>query len=103
MKKKIFINFLIFILITACGYKPIYKKNEISTIEVDKIEFLGERKINNRILDFIKIKKNSSDNISQSLILNSTKENIITSKDKKGNPSTYKMTIKTNIILVIIL
>jgi len=99
MKKKIFANFLIFILITACGYKPIYKKNEIATIEVSKIEFLGERKINNRILDFVKIKKSNSDNISQTFILNSTKENIITSKDKKGNPATYQMTIKTNIIL----
>ena len=99
MKKKILTNFLIFILITACGYKPIYKKNKIASIEVGKIEFLGERKINNRILDFIKIEKNSSNNISQTLILNSTKENIITSKDKTGNPSTYKMTIKTNIIL----
>ena len=99
MKKKIFTNFLLFILITACGYKPIYKKNEIATIEVGKIEFLGERKINNKIVDLIKIEKNSSDNISQTLILNSTKENIITSKDKTGNPSTYQMTIETNIIL----
>ena len=92
MKKKILTNFLIFILITACGYKPIYKKNSI-------LPTSSERKINNRILDFVKIEKNSSNNIFQTLILNSTKENIITSKDKTGNPSTYKMTIKTNIIL----
>ena len=99
MKKKIVTNFLMFILITACGYKPIYKKNEIATIKVSKIEFLGERKINNRILDFVKIEKENSDNVSQTLILNSTKENIVTSKDKTGNPSTYQMIIKTNIIL----
>ncbi len=95
MKKVIL--FLSFLLLVSCGYQPIFSSKtsnflveEIIYDENDRISF----KIRNNLTylgkneNYIKIFK---------LKLSSEKKIDISSKDSKGDPLVYKMTINTNI------
>ena len=94
--KKI-ILFLSFLLLVSCGYQPIFSSKtsnflveEIIYDENDRISF----KIRNNLTylgkneNYIKVLK---------LKLSSEKKIDISSKDSKGDPLVYKMTINTNI------
>ena len=95
MKKVIL--FLSFLLLVSCGYQPIFSSKtsnflveEIIYDENDRISF----KIRNNLTylgkneNYIKVFK---------LKLSSEKKIDISSKDSKGDPLVYKMTINTNI------
>ena len=96
--KKILIVF--FLILTSCGYQPIYKANEnTKNININEVIYLGDQKINNEIysrLPFILIKGN--ENLSK-LSLESKKEIKITSKDSKGQAVSYRTTINVKILI----
>ena len=97
--KKILIVF--FLILTSCGYQPIYKANEnTKNININEVIYLGDQKINNEIysrLPFILIKGN--ENLSK-LSLESKKEIKITSKDSKGQAVSYRTTINVKILIL---
>ena len=64
MKK--FLLIITLILITSCGYKPIYSNNDIKNNEFYKINLNGDKKINNRIANFLSLKENKS-NLSENI------------------------------------
>ena len=96
--KKILIVF--FLILTSCGYQPIYKANEnTKNININEVIYLGNQKINNEIysrLPFILIKGN--ENLSK-LSLESKKEIKITSKDSKGQAVSYRTTVNVKILI----
>ena len=96
--KKILIVF--FLILTSCGYQPIYKANEnTKNININEVIYLGDQKINNEIysrLPFILIKGN--ENLSK-LSLESKKEIKITSKDSKGQAVSYRTTVNVKILI----
>ena len=67
----------------------------------DKIFFAngGDRNINNRIISGTFIDQNSEQYTHEKIILKNTKEIIETSKDSKGQPDTYKMTIMLDVLI----
>ncbi len=94
--KKI-ILFLAFLLLTSCGYEPMFSsKNHNFLIEEiiynhnDQISLKIEKKLN-----YFKSAKNYTKVIK--LKLNSKKKISISSKDSKGDPLVYKMIINSNI------
>ena len=91
--------FLIFIFLSNCGYSPIYEVNQKLNFKIDTINYSGDRKIGREIEKGLeKFKNNESQNIFDADIFISKKQEIVT-KDKKGDPSSYKMTIELTLNL----
>ena len=97
MKKK-----LIFILLflTSCGFEPIYSSKNSNNFIFKKIETIGEKTINRRIISAISAKENNIDFSHKKLILENEKNIIETSKNTKGQPDSFKMAIKFKITLI---
>lgn len=94
MKKLIFVVIALFML-NNCGYSPIYSsKNNNFNIDISQKD---RSKLNSKIENNIKKFSNqNSENIIQLEISSNKKINII-SKDKKGDPSRFSMTISLTI------
>ena len=93
--KKFILNIIIFIFISGCGYVPIYSVNNNKVnFEIGRININGDRDLNQNIINQLKnLKtKKESNTITYNLTINTNIEKIVTSKDSKGNPKTYKMT-----------
>ena len=97
--KKIFIVFLL--ILTSCGYQPLYKTNQnIINLNINEVIFSGDQKINDvifRELPFILVKNDESLN---KLSLESKKEIKITSKNSKGQALSYRTIIKVKILVL---
>ena len=83
----------------SCGYEPLYlKKNDLNQ-QINIITFSGDQKINKIIISSLGIKKNRNLTSGYILTLKSSKKIDVVSKDKTGNPSTYKSSIIVNFTL----
>ena len=94
--KKI-ILFLSFLLTVSCGYQPIFSSKK-SNFLIEEIIYDTNDKISLKIknnLNYLSKVKNYSKIIK--IKLNSEKNILIASKDAKGNPLVYKMTITSNV------
>ena len=94
MKKLIFLVIALFML-NNCGYSPIYSsKNNNFYIDISQKD---RSKLNSKIENSIKkFSSKNNENIIQLEISSNKKINII-SKDKKGDPSRFSMTISLTI------
>ena len=94
MKKLIFVVIALFML-NNCGYNPIYssKNNNfyIDILQKDK------SKLNSKIENNIKKYSNQNSENTIKLEISSNKKINVTSKDSKGDPSKFQMTITLNI------
>ena len=95
--KKILI--IIFFLISACGYQPIYKVDkEITKIKIKEVKFSGDQEISKEV--FLKlpftIEKNDDLN---TLIIESRKVVSETSKNSKGQATSYRTSLNINLKL----
>jgi len=94
--KKI-ILFLGFLSLVSCGYQPIFS-NKDSNFLIEEIIFDKNDKVSLKIengLNYLTLVKNYTEVIK--LKLKSEKKIDVSSKDSKGDPLVYKMTIKSNI------
>ena len=100
--KKFILNIIIIILISSCGYVPIYSVSNKVNFEIGKVNITGDRDLNQYIVNQLKNLKSKNKNNPTIFDLNiSTKiERIVTSKDSKGNPKTYKMISIVNLTTV---
>tara|TARA_B100001057_G_scaffold443943_1_gene480488 strand:- start:2854 stop:3300 length:447 start_codon:yes stop_codon:yes gene_type:complete len=96
MKKILII--LIFAL-TSCGYQPLYSNKNSNKIIFKDIELIGDKNINNIIISGTFINQNSEQYTHEKIILKNNKNIIETSKDSKGQPDTYKMTITLDVFI----
>ena len=89
----------IFIFVLSCGYTPIYQSDKKLSIKLDTINFSGNKKIGREIVKNLEKYKNSdTDNIFDLIVSTSKKEDIVT-KDKKGNATSYKLSLEIDIKL----
>ena len=98
MIKKIFFLALILSL-SNCGYNPIYLKKIDTKLLVKSYQLAGEKNINKRIVSYLGIKNNNNENAKHNLKLNSTKLVETVAKDKLGNASVYKTTIRVELLI----
>ena len=95
MKKLVIIIIALFIL-NNCGYTPIYSSKQ-ENFYIKEISQKNKSKLNSKIINNIKRFSNQdSENVIQ-LEISSNKEIDIISKDEKGNPSRFQMTVFLNI------
>ena len=94
MKKIIFIFIALFML-NNCGYTPIYSsKNNNFYIEISQKD---RSKLNSKVVNNIKRFSNQNSENTIELEISSNKKINVTSKDSKGDPSKFQMTITLNI------
>ena len=94
MIKKIFI---LFFFLNACGYQPLYVSKK--EIVFKNIVFLGDKKINRKVISLSSIKKDPENTINNELILQSGQKISATSKDTTGQAASYRTEVE--IILII--
>ena len=99
MKKIIYL--ISFFLIVGCnGYKPIFSKKNVNYFIAD-IEITKNNKVSREIKKKLQIYKNKDyRKKAYFLKINSNKEDLIVSKDSKGNPKIYQMTIRVDIEII---
>lgn len=86
-----------FLFITACGYEPIYVNN--NTISFNKINLVGDEKINRKLNSILLLKDNINDQPIEEISVESIKSIIEASKDPKGQTATYKSSVKIEVII----
>ena len=91
MIKKLFI-LLTLLILTSCGYQPLYSKKEIKLL-TKELEVSGNVEINNKIISALSIEINKNNFSNQKIIIESKKQIIESSKNSKGQPDLYKMVI----------
>ena len=96
--KKLFILILFFI--TSCGYQPLYVNKNNSNLVFSKIELFGDKEINRRIISFISIKEDKSEEKLNQIVLRSNEDIIETSKDSKGRVATLKTTVEIKLVIL---
>tara|TARA_B100001287_G_C22331900_1_gene366610 strand:- start:76 stop:543 length:468 start_codon:yes stop_codon:yes gene_type:complete len=89
----------IFLFLFGCGYSPIYQTDDEKNIQLDVINIKGDEKISQMIIGNIsRFKKNNSTNIFDAN-LDISKSEIVSTKDKRGNASSYKLLIEIDLVL----
>ena len=97
MIKKITLIFLIFLLFSQCGYQPIYSTKNIN-FNINKLETGGELRVGKIIAKKLANfgEKGSTKNDYNLIVFSEINKNI-TSKDKKGNPTTFSLNISVRL------
>ncbi|MBD1164287.1 hypothetical protein IDG86_00710 [Pelagibacterales bacterium SAG-MED13] len=96
---KKFITVLIFTFILSCGYSPVFQNDKNFNFKLDKISYIGDKKLNRNLEKNLELyKKNESVNIFD-LDITSFKNVDILTKDEKGNATSFKTKININIVL----
>ena len=96
---KNFKYFFIFVFVLSCGYTPIYQTDQKFNLKLDTIDFSGDKDINREIIKNLNKYRDSDNNNIYDLFINSTKKEDVVTKDKKGNATSYKLTLEININL----
>ena len=97
MKLKYFTYYFIFLIfLGACGYERIYLSKELN-FNITKLEFISNQKINKNIEKTFNNLNKKIDSKKIKAVVNSQKEKKIITKDKKGNPNLFELSIKVEI------
>ena len=96
---KIIKYLFVLLYLNSCGYSPIYELNQKLDFKLGVINFSGDKKIGREIEKGLeKFKNNESQNIFD-LDFAVTKKEVVVTKDKKGDPSSFKITIELDLDL----
>ena len=94
MMKIILVSFLFFL--TSCGFKPMYSKNTVNNYYFKEIELIGNKAINQKLINLgILLEDNSTQN-NKKLIIESEVAILETSKNSEGLVETYRSILNTN-------
>ena len=81
----------VFLILYGCGFKPLYSDREFKNLEFLEINLSGNNSVNRKIINYLKISKKND--VFDTLELNSSFENLISSKDSTGKADTYLSTL----------
>lgn len=91
MKNRIL--FLLLFILTSCGYQPLYSKKEVKILTIEELKLIGNTNINKTVASALPIKVEKNTLLKNKIILENKKTIIETSKNKKGQPDSFKMII----------
>ena len=91
---------LIFLFLLSCGYSPVYQTKQNINFKLDIINYSGDKEIGREIVKNLeKFKDGENLNIFNADLDINKRETIVT-KDKKGDPSSFKTTIVVSLDLI---
>ena len=90
LKKNIIILFLI-VLLSNCGFTPIYIKNNNTNFSIEKMDFTGDRELNNFLKSNLNQYKNKKVNNKIYIEAVSIYEKNILSKNSSGEVTKYQL------------
>ena len=97
--KKIFILFLL--IINSCGYQPIYKMDQnIDSLKIKEINLTGDKTLGEKISKKLSIEIIKNNESLNKLGVDSQKNITETSKNSKGQVTSYRTTISTIISII---
>ena len=88
-----------FFLISSCGFKPIYTSNN-EKLFFSNIEYNGEISLQKLLSETLLKNENNQDTNLNKLIIDTQKQITPTSKNSKGQITTYRTTIETNLLII---
>ena len=98
MIKKILSTLIVLIILVGCGYQPIYSSKNLN-FNINQLELKGDIDLNRQIRD--RLSNFQSSKSDQSVIynikINTTSNRTISTKDAKGNPTLYALTVTINL------
>ena len=98
MIKKIFSSLIVLMILVGCGYQPIYSSKNLN-FNINQLELKGDIDLNRQIRD--RLSNFQSSKSDQSIIynikINTTSNRTISTKDAKGNPALYALTVTINL------
>ena len=99
--KKNFIFPIFFLFFLSCGYTPIFSKKDVN-FSIEKIEFLGDRDVKEKISHSLSNYRNKSDKEKKvSLIVNSSKKISVASKNSRGEAQTNRISIEVIVKIIL--
>ena len=96
MFKNLLIVFFGMLLLNNCGYSPIYSKNIDHKLNIELINFEGDREINNSIKYTLKRYGNQINEPKFLIITNSQYNKISETKNLAGNTISYNLSASVN-------
>ena len=100
INNRIIISLVLFLFISACGYKPIFSSKE-NNFYISEIIMSGDRELDLVINNNLKSYKNDSDKLNKyQITIESTLNKIVSSRDSKGDPSTFTLEINTKLNII---
>ena len=98
MIKKILSTLTVLMILVGCGYQPIYSSKNLN-FNINQLELKGDIDLNRQIRD--RLSNFQSSKSDQSVIynikINTTSNRTISTKDAKGNPTLYALTVTINL------
>ena len=91
---------ILLFLLTSCGYQPLFTNKNANDFIFKEIEFKGDKEINRSLISSTFIKKDQDEFTFEKIIFESKKKVIETSKDSKGRPESFRMTIDLIITII---
>ena len=98
MIKKIFSSLIVLMILVGCGYQPIYSSKNLN-FNINQLELKGDIDLNRQIRDRLSnFQSNKSDqSVIYNIKINTTSNRTISTKDAKGNPTLYALTVTINL------
>ena len=99
--KKIFIISTFFLIISSCGYTPIFSEKYVN-FSIEKIEYLGDRDIEKKINNVLSNYTEKSDKQKKiSLIIENSKNKTVVSRNSKGEDQTNRIIVNVNVKIIL--
>ena len=91
---------ILIFLLSSCGYQPLYSNKNTNKFTFKEIEIRGDKTINRNLVSSTFIKKDQQDFRYEKIIIESDKKIVETSKNSKGQPESYRMSINLKITVI---
>ena len=93
------IIFLLFLLLSSCGYEAIYSKKNSSNyiFSINDLSFVGDKTINLTIKEKLSVFTQNKKDKDLVIKISSTSKKIILSKNTAGDATSFKNTISINV------
>ena len=99
--KKILISLALLLFLLSCGYTPIFSKKDVN-FSIVKIELLGDKDVRKNINSALSSYKNKPDKEKNiELVITNSKNTTIASKNSKGEAVTNKVSVDTNVKIIL--
>jgi len=86
----------IFLFLLSCGYTPVYQIKKDSNFKIDSINFSGDKNIGRELTRGLENFERNGAKIIFDIDFNTSKQESIVSKDKKGDATSYKLVLSVD-------